>query len=240
MVHVMARCLQAAGHYLSQCLPRSISLYATRPQWVKDDNMNIWVIQVTLRNSLWVPEYDKQSRLNNTNIVMNYLDGDLLLDPHQVTISKSDSGLLRLLCFFFTYLSEIWVQMRNFKLTLYMLNCHGQHKNISIMCITPWHWHDIVEILPHVRQELTYSTWSVSWVLMSWRCKEPGHQQPWYLLCWTGKFGPSMLRVKRQICKHSLQKMLVVFSGPHVLTHRGRHKMADILQPIYWMAFSSI
>ena len=22
----------------------------------------------------------------------------------------------------------------------------------------------------------------ISWVLMSWRCKEPGHQQPWY--CW--------------------------------------------------------
>ena len=45
----------------------------------------------------------------------------------------------------------------------------------------------VVEILPRVRQELiiTYSTWSISWMLMSWQCKEPGHQQPWYLLCWT-------------------------------------------------------
>ena len=38
----------------------------------------------------------------------------------------------------------------------------------------------VVEILPQIRQEPTYSTWSVSWLLMSWRCKEPGHQQPWY------------------------------------------------------------
>ena len=29
----------------------------------------------------------------------------------------------------------------------------------------------VLEILPQVRQELTYSTWSISWVLTSWRCK---------------------------------------------------------------------
>ena len=45
----------------------------------------------------------------------------------------------------------------------------------------------VVEILSHLRQELVYSTWSISWALMSWRRKEPGHQQPWYWLCWTGK-----------------------------------------------------
>ena len=38
----------------------------------------------------------------------------------------------------------------------------------------------VAEIFPHVRQELTYSTWSISWALMSWWHKEPGHQQPWY------------------------------------------------------------
>ena len=43
----------------------------------------------------------------------------------------------------------------------------------------------VVEILTQVRQEHTYSTWSISWVLMSWRREGPGHQQPWYLLCWT-------------------------------------------------------
>ena len=43
----------------------------------------------------------------------------------------------------------------------------------------------VVENLPLISQELTYSTWSISWVLMSWRCMEPGYQQPWYWLCWS-------------------------------------------------------
>ena len=43
----------------------------------------------------------------------------------------------------------------------------------------------VVEILPQVRQELIYSTLSISWVLMPWWCKEPRHQQPRYWLCWT-------------------------------------------------------
>ena len=35
----------------------------------------------------------------------------------------------------------------------------------------------VPEILPHVRPGPTYS---ISWLLMSWRRKEPGHRQPWY------------------------------------------------------------
>ena len=38
----------------------------------------------------------------------------------------------------------------------------------------------VLKILPHVRPRPTYATWSISWLLMSWRRKEPGHQQPWY------------------------------------------------------------
>ena len=43
----------------------------------------------------------------------------------------------------------------------------------------------VVVILPHVRQGLTYPTWSISWLLMTWWRKEPAHQQPQYSLCWT-------------------------------------------------------
>ena len=43
----------------------------------------------------------------------------------------------------------------------------------------------VVKILPHVRQRPTYSMWLISWLLMTWRLKDPGHQQQWYLLCWT-------------------------------------------------------
>ena len=28
--------------------------------------------------------------------------------------------------------------------------------------------------------DLIYPAWSISWLLMSWRHEEPGHQQPWY------------------------------------------------------------
>ena len=37
----------------------------------------------------------------------------------------------------------------------------------------------------HLMTSSSRATYSISWVLMSWRRKEPGHQQPWYLLCWT-------------------------------------------------------
>ena len=42
----------------------------------------------------------------------------------------------------------------------------------------------VVEFFPHVRQEPTYFTYSVSWLLMTWWWKEPGHQQPWYWPSW--------------------------------------------------------
>ena len=38
----------------------------------------------------------------------------------------------------------------------------------------------VLKILPQVRPGPIYSTQSISWLLMSWRRKEPGHQQPWY------------------------------------------------------------
>ena len=38
----------------------------------------------------------------------------------------------------------------------------------------------VVEILPQIRQGPTHFTESTSWLLVSWRRKEPGHQQLWY------------------------------------------------------------
>ena len=38
----------------------------------------------------------------------------------------------------------------------------------------------VVEIPPRVKQGPAYLPQSISWLLMSWRRKEPGHQQPWY------------------------------------------------------------
>ena len=45
-----------------------------------------------------------------------------------------------------------------------------------------------VETLPCGRQGPIYSARSIYWLLMTWQCKEPGHQGQWYppsfLLCW--------------------------------------------------------
>ena len=69
----------------------------------------------------------------------------------------------------------------------------------------------IVEILPQIRQEPTYSTQSISLLLMSWRRKEPGHQQPWYWPSWTkitrsphvkGKVGNFQTEIKVKFLAH--------------------------------------
>ena len=53
------------------------------------------------------------------------------------------------------------------------------NKNISSHYVSFLHvdMTQVVEFLPQVRQEPSYSTVSILRVLMSWRRKEPGHQQ---------------------------------------------------------------
>ena len=54
------------------------------------------------------------------------------------------------------------------------------NKYLHFMSFLHTNMTQVVEIPPRVRQGPAYSTKSISWLLMSWRCKEPGHQQPWY------------------------------------------------------------
>ena len=71
-------------------------------------------------------------------------------------------------------------------------------ENINIYLHFVWYLHidttQVVKILPQIRQEPAYSTLSISWLLMSWRRKEPGHQQPWY---WHNKL---QWNLKRNSC----------------------------------------
>ena len=71
-------------------------------------------------------------------------------------------------------------------LTLYGLNfseSEGTKAYIYIIChsstLTWYRW-----LKSFLKYDCTHLQ-SISWVLMPWRRKEPGHQQPWYLLCWT-------------------------------------------------------
>ena len=105
----------------------------------------------------------------------------------------------------------------------------------------------VVEILPQVRQGPTYSTESVSWVLMSWWRKEPGHQQPWY---W-----PSETELTRsphingynsvdsshwqQNCQSQI-RIRCLFDGQNtnMFIHLSINKMDAILWIPFWNVFS--
>ena len=78
-----------------------------------------------------------------------------------------------------------------------------EQKHTFSFWIIPPRWHDTGSwILPQVRQELTYSTQSILWLLMSVRHAEPRHQQPLYWRCWTelSRF-PHVIRLQRIFIK---------------------------------------
>ena len=52
-------------------------------------------------------------------------------------------------------------------------HCKSNHDEISVLCITR-----LV-----LKPEYFRTIRSMPWLLMAWQYKEPGHQQPWYLLC---------------------------------------------------------
>ena len=62
----------------------------------------------------------------------------------------------------------------------------------------------VIEILLHVREGPAYFTYSISWLLLSWRCKELGHQQTWYLLCWTRLIQSPPIKMLHIHCHFSL------------------------------------
>ena len=74
-------------------------------------------------------------------------------------------------------------------LTLYVLNfAEGTLIYIYILChysTLIWHMYLVLRILPQVRPGPIYSSYSISWLLMSWRRQEAGHQQPRYWPSWT-------------------------------------------------------
>ena len=66
--------------------------------------------------------------------------------------------------------------MHCFCLNSHMPNCSERSKNMYLHFISLLHndMKQVAEIFHRVRQELTYSTYSVLWVLMSWWPRKPG------------------------------------------------------------------
>ena len=133
------------------------------------------------------PSIDKPVYIQDPNVAIN-VSADVR-SPNSARPCSADTMLLTKLNMLSSELQWLlntfvdWMM----SLTLYLLN-FSQETKFYLWFITflQTDMTPVVEILSHVRQELTYSTQSISWMLMSWRWKEPGHQQPWYWLCWTG------------------------------------------------------
>ena len=104
-----------------------------------------------------------------------------------VIISCKPLGLIPENIYLMSLRNPIRYESNQYPLTLNMLFFFIGNMKMYLWFI-PFLYADmtqVVEILPHVRQDLTYSTLPIPWVLMSWWHKEPGHQQPWYWQCWT-------------------------------------------------------
>ena len=117
-------------------------------------------------------------------------------------------------------------QMRYFKvcyLTLCVLNYTEGTQTYIYMSFLHTDMKQVVEILPQVRQEITYSTLSISWLLMSCRTKGPGHQQPWYLLCWNRLIRCSHVRCLDVIQAHIL---LCNFKGNNFSAFEFSHQFS--------------
>ena len=78
------------------------------------------------------------------------------------------------------FITTVDISLTSKPLALYLLIFFRGHMEIClhVMSLLYIDMAELVEIL-------TYSTESISWLLMTWRRKEPCDQQPWHLLCWT-------------------------------------------------------
>ena len=92
LVQVMACCLTASSHYLSQCWPRSLSPYGvTRPQWVinqptvpaclfADVYFSTWQKKINFNHCQnlmqWILQNNALPTQNTSNIVLGYSTWD--------------------------------------------------------------------------------------------------------------------------------------------------------------------
>ena len=130
---------------------------------------------------LWGNYHDKNSQavLRNDSFLRNYIANDY----RSYTLQKFLDSKARIekLWQHFCHLTLPGHQLKQLYLPL-RAKCFGGNINIYLHFMSFLHTNktQVVESPPWVKQGPAYSTQSISWLLMSWRRKEPGHQQPWY------------------------------------------------------------
>ena len=93
----------------------------------------------------------------------------------------------------------------------------------------------VLKIISQVRPGPTYSTKSISWLLMFWRRKEPGHQQPWYWPSYT-EITPRTLRVNfnDSLTKPQLKLAYGWINKTNVFTYPYSYPNAGIADICWW------
>ena len=73
----------------------------------------------------------------------------------------------------------LWAQCST--LALFFNPSHAETKKnvyLNFLSVLETEMVQLAEILHSVRQGPIYTSYSMPWLLMAWRCKKPGHQQP--------------------------------------------------------------
>ena len=90
----------------------------------------------------------------------------------------------------------------------------GNMKHIfTFYVIPPTDVTQLVEILPQIRQEPAYSMKSISWLLMSWWYRGPGHSNDDIDLDKPRLLSPCTLRVNVLVCGHINSLLLQTMMG---------------------------
>ena len=110
-------------------------------------------------------------------------------------------------------------------------------------CTPIWH---VLEILPCVTRTYLFYTvlilYPLSWVLMFWWHRKPEHQQPWYLLCWTGIIlctSRDQMRMSHrviQMCYQLVNKVQLPVHGMEIVRFIfGVNNHFNIWQHRFWL-----
>ena len=81
---------------------------------------------------------------------------------------------------------------------------------------------------------------SIPWLLMSWLLASPGHQQPWYWLCWIGRSLPYSRRNFNYLCLISVEEWHKILIYVYVHSDKFntlRVKVGDISCILVWYLF---
>ena len=99
-----------------------------------------------------------------------------------------------------------------FHLAVYVLIFQRKHKHVFTSYVIPSNWHNTGSWNPSSCKTMTYPFYLVKIIML------PGHQHPWYWLCWAGKNRSQHIKV---ILVHTQHSSYQSFANDSCFTHNG-------------------